>query len=295
MTRPVDSSVSSAGPPPPTTARWRKTRSAWLIGAAALIAVPAVAVAASVSRSAPPDAHRPAAVQFRTLPPDARLPSGSECARLVQASPSPEDRPGNKAANDTTGVHVGEGFFPAGDSPQAQRLAPLISGGFTGTTEEILRWAACKWGINQNIVFAQAAVESWWRQDNLGGWGTEARFCPPGHGLGADGRNGECPQSYGILQNRYPYEGGAWPSIVTSTAMNADAAYAIWRSCYDGYEVWLNNEPRGQQYHAGDLWGCIGRWYAGSWHTPAANKYISGVKEYLRERVWEQPDFNSRG
>ena len=51
-------------------------------------------------------------------------------------------------------------------------LAPRINGDFTGTTEEILRWAACKWGIGQDIVFAQAAVESWWRQDNLGDWGT---------------------------------------------------------------------------------------------------------------------------
>jgi hypothetical protein len=38
----------------------------------------------------------------------------------------------------------------------------------TGTTREILRWAACKWGIDQSIVFAQAAVESWWRQTTMG-------------------------------------------------------------------------------------------------------------------------------
>ena len=151
----------------------------------------------------------------------------------------------NTTFNDTIGQRVGPGFFPAGDSPQVKTLTPLISGDFTGTTEEILRWAACKWGISQDIVFAQAAVESWWRQSTLGDWGTEAKFCPPGHGLGTDGRPGECPQSYGILQNRYPYEEASWPGIGTSTAMNADAAYAIWRSCYDGYEVWLNNEPGG--------------------------------------------------
>ena len=80
----------------------------------------------------------------------------------------------NKTFNDTIGQPVGPGFFPAGDSPQVRTLAPRISGDFTGTTEEILRWAACKWGISQNIVFAQAAVESWWRQDSLGDWGTEA-------------------------------------------------------------------------------------------------------------------------
>jgi hypothetical protein len=279
----------------------------WATGTARLIGAILLATALAVvvivhyfplspsSRSSPTVPNADAAVQFRTLPPGAKLPSGAQCTRLVRASPSPENRPENKAFNDTIGQHVGPGFFPAGDSRQVSTLVPLISGDFTGTTEEILRWAACKWGIDQDIVFAQAAVESWWRQDNLGDWGTEATDCPPDHGLGADGRPGECPQSYGILQNRYPYEEAAWPALGVSTAMNADAAYAIWRSCYDGYEVWLNNEPRGEQYHAGDLWGCVGRWYAGNWHTPAANQYITVVKEYLQERVWEQPDFNQAG
>jgi hypothetical protein len=267
-------------------------RPAWLAGIGALIAA-AGAVTVYYALPARPPSLPPAGVpfQFRTLPPGAALPSGAQCARWVRESPSPENRPANKSFNDTTGQHVSRSFFPAGDSPQVKTLAPEISGDFTGTTEEILRWAACKWGISQNIVFAQAAVESWWRQTHFGDWGTDGKLCPPGDGLGADGRPGECPQSYGILQDRYAFERAGWPGIGTSTAMNVDAAYAIWRSCYDGYEVWLNNEPRGQQYHAGDLWGCVGRWYAGSWHTPAADQYISVVKEYLRDRVWERSDF----
>jgi len=176
-----------------------------------------------------------------------------------------------------------------------KRLAPLISGDFTGTTQEILRWAACKWGINQNIVFAQAAVESWWRQGQLGDWGTNAGLCPRGHGIGAEGRPGECPQSYGILQNKYPFEKAAWPGFAVSTAMNADAAYAIWRSCYDGDEVWLNDVPRGQHYHAGDIWGCVGRWFAGNWYTSGADGYINQVKKFLREQIWTRPGFLRTG
>lgn len=269
-----------------------RVRHAWLIAAAALIAVTAVVAAVhNVSGPASSPPVKGAPVQFSTLPPGAKLPSGAQCARLVRASPSPENRPGNVTFNRATGQHVGPGFFPAGDSPQVKTLLPRIDGDFTGTTEDILRWAACKWGISQDVVFAQAAVESWWEQSQLGDWGTQAGLCPPGHGLGADGRPGECPQSYGILQNRYHFEESSWPGIGRSTAMNADAAYAIWRSCYDGYEVWLNNEPSGQQYHAGNLWGCVGRWYAGSWYTPAANHYISEVQQYLGQRIWEQPDF----
>jgi hypothetical protein len=239
-------------------------------------------------------AARPGAapVHFRTLPPGAALPSGAKCARWVRARPMAENKAANKAANHTTGQHVGAHFFAGGDTPQANRLiAPRINGNFTGTTKEILRWAACKWGIDQSVVFAQAAVESWWQQNTLGDWAADASACPPGHQPGADGKPGLCPQSYGILQNRFPYEQASWPGIGHSTAMNADTAYAIWRSCYDGYEVWLNNVPHGQVYRKGDLWGCVGRWFAGRWHTAPAQQYIVRVQQYQRERIWLSRDF----
>jgi hypothetical protein len=284
------------------TARIRKP--VWItIGAAALAVIAAVSVFAatdSPSSSPPPKVEKtttsPApsarpAVFFNTLPPNAKLPSGATCARLVNESPSPEVRPQNARYNHTTGQHVPASFFPEGDLSQVAELAPLITGDYTGTTEDILRWAACKWGIDQNIVFAEAAVESWWQQSYLGDWTTDASTCPPGHGLGADGKPGECPQSYGILQNKYTFEQSAWPALGSSTAMNVDAMYAIWRSCYNGDEVWLNNEQKGQQYGAGDVWGCIGRWFAGSWYTPPAEQYISRVKQYLNQQVWLSPEF----
>jgi autotransporter family porin len=109
--------------------------------------------------------------------------------------------------------------------------------------------------------------------------------------LGADGRPGECPESWGILQNRYPYERSAWPGIANSTAFNADTAYAIWRACFEGYEWWLNDVERGSQYGAGDAWGCVGRWFAGRWHTQAAEDYIGRVWGYLDQRIWETSNF----
>lgn len=228
-------------------------------------------------------------IHFRTLPPGAVLPTGAECARWVRESPGREIRPGNYRANHTIGHHVGAHFF-AGDTPAAsQRLAPRINGDFAGTTEEILRWTACKWGINQDVVFAQAAVESWWRQDRQGDWGTQASACPPGHQPTA--QHPTCAQSYGILQNRYADEKGAWPGIGDSTAMNADAAYAIWRACYDGDETWLNTVPHVGHYHRGDLWGCVGRWFAGRWYTPPAQQYIAKVQAYRREHIWTTKAF----
>jgi hypothetical protein len=233
-----------------------------------------------------------APVHLRTLPPGAKLPTGAQCARWVRETPLRENKAANKKANHTTGQHVGAHFFSAGDSPKADKLlAPRINGYFTGTTKEILRWASCKWGINQYTVFAQAAVESWWQQSTLGDFANDPTACPPGHGIGVDGTPGECPQSYGILQNRYPFEQASWPGIGRSTAMNADTAYAIWRSCYDGYEGWLNTVPEPQAYHKGDLWGCVGRWFSGRWHTAPAQQYIAKVKKYQSERIWLTKDF----
>ena len=281
----------------------RVRRIAWIIGVVALVILVAAVLVITFARSPSPspDAEKPqttqptqpaqTAIYFHTLPPGAKLPSSAECARLVRESPSPELRPGNTRFNHTVGQHVPLQFFPHGDTAQVEQLAPLINGDFTGTTEDILRWAACKWGIDQDVVLAQAAVESWRQQDFLGDWTTDATRCPPGRGLGADGVPGQCPASYGILQNNYAFEQAAWPGIGSSTAMNADATYAIWRSCYNGDEVWLNNEPEGRAYGAGDLWGCVGRWFAGAWYTQAADRYISKVQEYLSERIWLKPIF----
>ena len=148
---------------------------------------------ASAHRDGHPASSRSAPAYFHTLPPGAALPSGAQCARWVRARPIAENKGMNRAYNRAKGEPVGPRFL-AGDAPQADRLiAPRINGNFTGTTREILRWAACKWGIDQDIVFAQAAVESWWRQTTLGDW--ESSGCPPGHGPGVDGKPGLCPQS----------------------------------------------------------------------------------------------------
>ncbi len=227
---------------------------------------------------------------FGTLPPGAKLPSDAECAAAVKARP--ENKRSNASANATLGnQHIATNFFSGDDARANTEIGVRVTGNFTGTTDEILQWAACKWGIDEDTVRAQAAVESWWLQGTKGDWTTDSSRCAPGHGLGVDGKAGQCPESFGILQNRYPYEQSGWPGIDKSTAFNADLAYGIWRVCYEGYEGWLNDVDRGSTYGAGDAWGCIGRWYAGRWHTQAAETYITKVKDYLNQRIWESPSF----
>jgi len=168
-----------------------------------------------------------------------------------------------------------------------------VTGDYSGTTDEILQWGACKWGINADIVRAQAATESYWKMNVLGDFGTDATACPPSHPLGADGKPGQCPQSYGILQVRYPYHGppagrNTWPEAATSTAYNVDYTYAIWRSCYEGDLTWL-----GAGYAAGDIWGCVGVWFSGQWHSAAADTYIAFVRNYFDTQIWKTPSFIS--
>jgi hypothetical protein len=237
---------------------------------------------------------RPAATAapafFGTRPPGAKLPSSAQCAAWVRAQPSAHESKGvNKPYNRRTGAHLPADFL-ANDEPAAdQRIVPRVNGNFTGSTREILRWVACKWGISQTIVFAQAAVESWWRQNTKGDLGTDRTACPPGHRT-LNGQ-GQCAQSWGILQNRYPFEKGAFPAAIRSTAMNADTAYAIWRTCFDGYETWLNTVPEPQRYVKGDAWGCVGRWFSGRWHDAGAQQYIAKVRQYRKDKIWMTRDF----
>lgn len=166
-----------------------------------------------------------------------------------------------------------------------------VTGNFTGTTDEIIQWTACKWGIDEDIVRAQAAKESWWRQDAKGDYNSDQSTCHPLLRT----TTGPCPESIGLLQVRYRYHGAAFvnDNAINSTAYNLDYTYSVWRTCYEGGSAWLNTVDRGQDYSAGDVWGCIGTWYAGRWYTAAATGYISAVQGYLNTRVWESASFQN--
>lgn len=229
---------------------------------------------------------------FSTLPPGSSLPGDEWCQAHVK--PVIENKGINLAANSTLGgQRLASDFFTpgSGDARANTQIAIRVDGTYTGTTDEILQWAACKWGIDEDIVRAQAVIESWWRQSAMGDFRSDASTCAPGHGLGQDGKAGLCPNSWGILQNSYVYEKSAWPAVYQSTAFNADTAYGIWRACYEGYQWWLNDVEHGVPYQAGDAWGCVGEWFAGRWHTSAADGYVTRVQEILAQRKWEDPNF----
>ena len=186
-----------------------------------------------------------------------------------------ERRPINNVPNHTKGAAV-------------SGLA-RVTGNFAGTTDEIIEWTACKWGIDEDIVRAQIAQESWWHQDAAGDLTTDQNACYPTLRTGS----GQCPESIGLGQVRYQYHPLAFTNgyAVVSSAFNLDYTYSVWRGCYEGQLTWLNTVERGATYAAGDVWGCLGVWFSGRWHTAPAETYIAAVKNNLNGRVWESADF----
>lgn len=221
---------------------------------------------------------------FETVPREQSLPDGDDCATIVHGVS--ENRNANTGFNNTIGTSNNDRT----DAPQFAR----VDGNFTGTTDEILQWAACKWGINEDIVRAQAIRESFWYQQAGGDKTTNQSLCHP---LVRTTDGTSCPESIGILQVRYAYHSEAFEdaNALYSTAYNADYAYASWRACFEGEYTWLNNVEHGRPYPQADqedqLWGCLGVWFAGRWYTPAAETYIANVRGALADRVWEDPNF----
>jgi len=211
--------------------------------------------------------------RFNTLSPGSVLPSDAECAARVSRS-SWEPRPENTTANHTN-LYV-QGYLLTGSDLSRYGYQQRVTGNFTGTTDEIIQWGACKWGIDEDIVRAQAVQESYWRQSDVGD-------CEEG------GRaRGGCA-SVGILQikgaNEPSTHPGTWPYAVQSTAWNADYTLAVLRACFEGRETWLENG-----YHAGDIWGCVGRWFSGDWYE-GSEDYIASVKNIKANKVWLKSSF----
>ena len=235
-------------------------------------------------------------MHFPNLAPGAALPGGAQCAAWVKSSPAASEvRPENSAANMTIPTADELAAFHA--RPLFSASAPasdfaLVDGNFTGTTDQILRWAACKWGIDEDVFRAQAWEESKWKQSAAGDERNDPNLCHAGAWNGWDGTS--CKQSYGILQVKV-YDYNTWPEARDSTAFNADFRAAQHRACMNGDIHYLSERtplPPYPTYPTSDpdlaTWGCIGNWFSGGWYDQGANNYISHVKQSLAARPWTQ-------
>jgi hypothetical protein len=237
--------------------------------------------ATTVPRPPPPAA----AGYFAILPPGSPLPSDATCAARVHKS-AWEPVPANRAANHRmppTPQTLGD--FSQWDPTWNAAYKPRINGHFTGTTDEIIQWAACKWGWSDNVVRAEAFVESHWNQATgpkygFGDYTDDATNCTYDH-------RPPCPTSFGIMQVKWHFHPAgyassspqsSYPWIIRSTAFNLDLQIAEMRGCYDGMSTYLGNTK-------GDLWGCLQSWFSGSW-TPGGGAYSAQVQAAMTAAPW---------
>jgi len=133
-----------------------------------------------------------------------------------------------------------------------------IDGAYGGTTDNIIRVYACKWGIEENYLRAVAWLETRWHQDcaeahggvgcSEGGDLNNPGGCTTGLPITSITPNGQFCQlqgfggliypnqydSWSIMQNKVYYEWMTWPMMQQSTPFAVDFTAAEIRACVDG-------------------------------------------------------------
>lgn len=266
---------------------------------------------------------------FSTLPRGSwsRLPGDESCSQRVHAS-TWEPRPDNYEPNHTMpprgAVRASFASLPRDRSYAAKWytwLLPRVTGAHVGTTDANIQWAACKWGMSDNLLRAIAIHESTWTHydtyqsgrcvPNMGCGDmitqptrASRKYCAfisrAGHNYQRDYGRGRCPATFSIVgikswQNpawgKMPHnQNGTFPFNRDSTAFALDYLGSFLRGCYEGWLPWLDNTGN-RRYARGDQWGCVGAWYAGAWRSPSARRYIRLVQGDLHDRTWLNPAF----
>jgi hypothetical protein len=255
-----------------------------------------------------------------------RLPGDHLCATQIHRStwePRPVNAKPNAFMPNAAAVHRALRTRPrnttgAYDARWDSWLLPRVDGQFKGTTDEILQWGACKWGLPDNLLRSIAVRESTWYQyptyssgQCVTNWGcgdpfgqvdsATVTFCHNlarfGYDYQRDYGEGLCPKTYsivGIMAWQAPNWGrmpgnqnGTFPYSRNSTAFAVDYLGAYLRGCVEGWEVWLDHTGT-HDYGPNKLWGCVGSWYSGGWHDAAANDYIRNVRAEWKSQPWRQ-------
>ncbi len=219
--------------------------------------------------------------------------SDAEAAQLVR--PAAETRPGNAGANSYRPTAAELDAFRNGQVDRYGRTAvqynPLtayVTGGFSGSTDDILQWVARKWGIPEDIVRSVAINESSWNMSQLG----DRRTVTNPSGYPAQARisgTSDVYESMGIMQVRWSPQGlhqGTEPLRWKATAFNADYWGSVVRYYFDGLCYWC-----GPGYAAGQAWASIGAWYNPDPWLTGSLAYVDSAKSHMLQRPWAQAGF----
>ena len=164
------------------------------------------------------------------------------------------------------------------------------------STDDLIQWAAHKWGIPENWLRAEYVLESYWNQFQLG---DATRVEPNWYGLypyqSRIPHTSTVYQSLGITQVRWIPDGslhpGTEPLRWESTAFNVDEQAATLRFYYDN--------PSGARSSWGDptyapcqAWRSIGAWFRPyPWGNAGQAAYVKAVRHELDGRVWHSSSF----
>jgi hypothetical protein len=230
----------------------------------------------------------------------------SDAAAAALVTHRPEVRPDNAAANayvpsdsELAPFHAAHNNYGEAES-YFNPLRRYVTGRSTlahPSTDDLIQWTAHKWGIPEDIVRAQMAVESWWHQSDMGDLTTES---DPGAFPAFSCPNGgpRCYESLGLAQDRWRPDGslnpGSEPLRWKSVAFNLDLYGANIRFYYDGYAAQWGPGMTANGYTAGQDWMSIGAHFEPyPWNNQGQRDYIVKVKDYLARRIWATRDFLS--
>lgn len=218
-----------------------------------------------------------------------------EAASLI--THEPETRPENVAANNYRPSDSELGAFfatrdPSGVTPADYNpLAQYVTGrpGLSDpSTDDLIQWAAHKWGIPEDLMRAQIATESSWRQSQLGDRATVPpawydQYPPQARIPGTS----DVYQSMGIAQIKWRPDNslhtGTEPLRWKSVAFNLDFYAATVRYYYDGLCSWCTIG-----YSAGQDGNSVGAWFSPQpWLNPGQLGYVQQVMGHLANRTWE--------
>ncbi len=193
-----------------------------------------------------------------------------------------------------------------GDSSGFKVLTKYVSGtpGLSNpSTDDLIQWEACKWGIPTDWLRAEFVDESNWHQLECAGSVACTNGGPAGAGLEGRGFGDFATSNFLSTPTAAVQKGGAFTSIgITqiksrpssdphpgteplrwkSTAWNLDYQGAVVRYYFNGLCSWC-----GTGYSAGQQWPSIGAWFNPSpWNNSGAISYQERVKGFLAARTW---------
>jgi hypothetical protein len=273
----------------------------WTVAAAPPAPVATATPAPTATPTATPTAAPSAPAQPQTSWTAVGAAPLSDAAAAARVTRRPENRPANAAANAYVPTDAELNVFYSGTNQwgqtnlQVNPLAKYVTGrpGLSNpSTDDLIQWTAHKWGIPEDWIRAEMALESWWNQSALGDrypvGATWSALYPQAARISG---STDVMQSMGVMQVKWIPDGsvgaGTEPLRWKSVAFNLDYYGSVTRFYYDGHCNWCTSG-----YSAGQQWNSIGAWFAPyPWNNADAQSYVQKVQGYLSERVWAKSGF----